>query len=93
MTLPGFEDLPEPVPRERLTHAERVQQLLDAGVHPRTKLPLAGNGRTCGECGNLYLKSAGGGSWWKCSMPGRGHGPDMTKRWPACTAFTERNQP
>lgn len=90
MTLPGFEEFPEPTPVEKLSHAERNQQLIDNGVHPRTKLPLANNGKTCGDCDLLYLKRAGGGQWWKCHMPGRQDGPDMTKRWPACTAFSPK---
>lgn len=88
--LPGFEDFPVPELEEIRTHAQRVQFSIDCGVHPRTKLPLADNGKTCGDCAMLWHKSAGNGSWWKCSMPGRGDGPDMTKRWPACTAFKEK---
>ena len=89
-TLPGFEDLPEPIPAEKLSHKERNDQLIDNGIHPRTHLPILGNGKTCGDCKMLWQKFAGAGSWWKCSMPGRGDGPDMTKRWPACTAFTPK---
>lgn len=101
--LPGFEP-PPPVsaleekhkpPRiqRRLTDAARIE----AGVHPATRMPLANNGKTCGDCALLREKNSGGFHGWKCGTPDprsknhRGDGRDMTKRWPACIAFQPKD--
>lgn len=97
--LPGFDPPsaavvepvgPQPVRiQQRLIDAARIQ----SGIHPATKLPLANDGKTCGDCALLREKFAGNGKWWKCGTPDprsknrRGDGRDMTKRWPACIAF------
>lgn len=94
--LPGFDPPPPPAdaPKpERLTQAQRDRLSLEGGIHPATRMPLAGNGQTCGDCRHLREKFAGAGKWWKCGTPDprsknhRGDGRDMTKRWPACIAF------
>lgn len=98
--LPGFEPpapvvenarkpKPDPTPRRLMDAA-----MIDAGIHPATKMPLANNGKTCGDCALLRLKQ---GQWWKCGTPDprsknhRGDGRDMTKRWPACIAFQPKD--
>ena len=100
--LPGF-DPPPPPPQPTEPKPIRIQQrLIDAariqsGIHPATKLPLANNGKTCGDCALLREKFAGNGKWWKCGTPDprsknrRGDGRDMTKRWPACIAFQPKD--
>lgn len=90
--LPGFA-APDPAPKR--TPGRVAADRITAGVHPVTLLPLAGNGRTCGDCAFLREKHSGGWHGWKCGTPDprsrrRGDGPDVTKRWPACAAFAER---
>lgn len=101
--LPGFDPPPPAGESERKPKPERVQRrlldaaLIDAGTHPATKLPLANNGKTCGDCTLLREKNAGGFNGWKCGTPDprsknhRGDGRDMTKRWPACIAFQPKD--
>lgn len=96
--LPGFDPPPVDAPKaERLPQRERDQLAIANGIHPATRMPLAGNGRTCGDCRFLREKFAGAGKWWKCGTPDprsknhRGDGRDMTKRWPACIAFQPKD--
>ncbi|MEA1264230.1 hypothetical protein MicroSTF_14395 [Microbacterium sp. STF-2] len=97
--LPGFDPPPpaKDAPKaERLPQHERDRLAIEAGIHPATRLRLAENGKTCGDCRWLRRKSAGGWTGWKCGTPDpnsknhRGDGRDMTKRWPACAAFAEK---
>jgi hypothetical protein len=87
--LPGFDPPPPPVDAPK---AERIPQAERRDVKP-VRMPLANNGKTCGDCRFLREKHAGAGKWWKCGTPDprsknhRGDGRDMTKRWPACIAF------
>lgn len=68
---------------------------IQRGGNPVTHLPLLRvtnpeDTRTCGNCGNLYRKDFGSGFVWKCKQaPSRANddGPDVVKRWPACTLF------
>lgn len=99
--LPGFDPPPPPkdAPKaERLPQRERDRLAIAAGIHPATRLPLAGNDKTCGDCAFLRLKGHPSGKhWWKCGTPDpnsknhRGDGRDMTKRWPACAAFKPKD--
>jgi hypothetical protein len=100
MTIPLFDGIPdsdppaaEPAPKlstDRRRTLKR-QALLDAGIHPRTRLPLAGNGKTCGDCAHSELHYAGSAThgYWKCLLAGvtSGPGTDIRKSWPACTAY------
>ena len=94
--LPGFDPpLPADAPKaERLPRRERDQLAIANGIHPATRMPLADNARTCGDCRFLRLKQD---TWWKCGTPDprsknhRGDGRDMTKRWPACIAFQPKD--
>lgn len=65
----------------------RQKRDLDRGVHPATRLPLAGvEGRTCGNCDQRWHKSVKGFEGWKCDEA-RGvsnDGPDIRLWWPAC---------
>ena len=97
--LPGFEAPPpsKDAPKaERMPQWQRDQLAIQSGTHPATRLPLADNGRACGDCAWLREKREGGFHGWKCGTPDprsrnrRGDGRDMTKRWPACIAFKER---
>lgn len=72
--LPGFDTPPPPVdaPRPgRLPQCERDQLSIASGIHPATRMTLANNGKTCGECSFLRAKHAGAGKWWKCGTPDR----------------------
>lgn len=101
--LPGFDPPPPAAERAESHKPPRIQRrlldtaLINSGVHPATKMPLANNGKTCGDCALLREKFAGAGKWWKCGTPDprsknhRGDGRDMTKRWPACIAFQPKD--
>lgn len=98
--LPGFDPPPPPVnaPRaERLPQRERDQLAIAGGIHPATRMPLADNGQTCGDCRFLREKNDRSFHGWKCGTPDprsknhRGDGRDMTKRWPACIAFQPKD--
>jgi hypothetical protein len=101
--LPGFDPPPPHVegprkPRPDSTPRRLIDAaMIDAGIHPATKMPLANNGKTCGDCALLREKHAGGFSGWKCGTPDprsknrRGDGRDMTKRWPACIAYKPKD--
>ena len=94
--LPGFDPPPPSAETDESHKPPRIQRrlldaaLIDSGVHPATKMPLANNGKTCGDCAMVRLKQ---GQWRKGGPPvprsknHRGDGRDMTKRWPACIAF------
>lgn len=68
---------------------------IERGGNPVTHLPLLRasdphDTRECGDCANLYRKDFGSGHAWKCKQaPSRSNddGPDVVKRWPACTLF------
>lgn len=87
--LPGFDPPPEPEPAPTMTPGERAADRIAHGIHPATKLALLPGDRTCGDCGRLWLKvTPSGKQFWKCAaMEVHNDGPDMTKRWPACTLF------
>ena len=68
------------------------------GGNPATHMPLLRladpeNRSTCGSCANLFRKDFGSGHVWKCVRAAQTNndGPDMVKRWPACTLFLPRN--
>ncbi len=100
--LPGFDPPPSLPPSEEAAEPKPIriqrrlidQAMITAGVHPATKMPLADNGKTCGDCALLRQKQE---TWWKCGTPDprsknhRGDGRDMTKRWPACIAFQPKD--
>lgn len=66
--------------------AER-RALIEADYHPLTRLPLAGNGQTCGTCGHAYRS----GRYVKCGKHRDTASPttDVVQRWPACQLWTE----
>lgn len=68
------------------------------GGNPATHMPLLrldnpDNRSTCGGCANLVRKDFGSSHVWKCVRAAQTNndGPDMVKRWPACTLFLPRN--
>lgn len=87
--LPGFDPVPEPEPAPKLTAGERAAARIAAGIHPATKLPILPGDNTCGDCALLWSKwTPSGKHFYKCaSLDLHNDGPDMTRRWPACTAF------
>jgi hypothetical protein len=88
---------PEPAPDpyaglgQDARRTARQRDQIAAGIHPATKLALAGNGRTCGDCAHLVTKPAmGGGPWFKCALQLHdGYGLDIRKKWPACIRWQE----
>lgn len=71
----------------------RRRALLEAGVHPATKLPLVPERGTCADCALFLVRTQGAGRrWFKCARAGVSFGPatDIRKGWPACTAFEPR---
>ena len=87
--LPGI-DPPPPVPNLSADQkrTQRRQELLDAGIHPRTGLPLAENGETCGTCLHHFVRHVGS-DFHKCDLtpPTRGPATDVRVSWPACTGW------
>lgn len=90
--LPGFGPAPEPEPAPKMTPGERAADRIAHGIHPATKLALAGNGKTCGDCARLWDKwTPSGKHFYKCaSMEMHNDGPDITKSWPACSLFKQK---
>lgn len=91
--LPGMEavEVIEPAERVKLTRGQRNRLSLERGVHPITGAPLRGQG-TCGECKHAFLHDSPfvAFSGWKCDLNvTHGAATDLTKSWPACTAFQE----
>lgn len=66
--------------------------LIEAGVHPATKLGLLEGDKTCGDCVFSLPVHHRTKTYWKCEKAGLSHGAgtDIRKSWPACTAFEER---
>mgnify|MGYP007112265926 CR=1 FL=1 len=87
--LPGFDPAPEPEPRVKLTSGQKSAERISRGIHPASKLPLLPGDNTCGDCGRLWEKwTPSGKHFYKCSaMNLHNDGPDMTKKWPACTLW------
>ena len=88
-TLPGFEPPPEAEAPPKLTPGERAADRIAHGIHPATKLALLPGDKTCGDCLSLWEKwTPSGKHFYKCAaMNLTNDGPDMTKRWPACTMY------
>ena len=65
----------------------RNNNMIAAGIHPATKMPLAGNGEKCGTCVAAYKVN----KWWKCGLVPLTFGPgtDIRKSWPACVKWEE----
>lgn len=105
MTVPLFDGFPDPEPPPDpyagLGHDARrtakQRDMIAAGQHPATRLPLANNGRTCGDCEHFVIKDTGRRRrWFKCGKQLHGDplwpiGTDLRKSWPACTAWAESN--
>jgi hypothetical protein len=60
----------------------RRKNMLERGIHPATRLPLANNGETCGTC----VHSRKNWRFWKCELVELTFGPgtDIRVSWPAC---------
>ena len=82
-------DMPNAVMPKRLSadarRTWRRKNLLESGIHPATKLPLANNGETCGTC----IHSRKHWRYWKCDLVEMTFGPgtDIRVSWPACVRF------
>lgn len=80
-------DLSDLSPDQRRTI--RRNEMLAAGIHPTTKLPLRQlGGETCRTCALLRRRKLGG-TYWKCSAVYMTGGPatDVRVSWPACTKW------
>lgn len=89
--------LPFDLPPERLADPPvsadrrrtiRNRSMLAAGVHPATRRPITGDGRTCGDCRHSYRVDHRDRQWWKCELhrlgPSRCASSDIRVSWPAC---------
>lgn len=83
-----LDTFPHRVSEDRLLTAAR-RALVDAGYHPLTRLPLAGNGETCRTCRHL---DGDVGRYRKCGRHHRtaSRHTDVVLSWPACTAWEPR---
>lgn len=79
-----------------LTRRRKLEIAL--GGNPATHMPLLnltvkGDTRTCGSCANLVRKETMTGHVFKCvrARQTNNDGPDIVKRWPACTLYLTRN--
>lgn len=62
----------------------RNRAFIARGVHPATRVALAGNGETCGTCA-LSVAKRRGKVYFKCSLRVTcGAATDIRKFWPAC---------
>ena len=60
---------------------------LARGVHPVTRLALAGGDHTCGECDHAIVNRCAR-NYYKCDLNvSRGPVTDIRLSWPACTAW------
>lgn len=65
----------------------RNKALLERGVHPVTRLALAGDGHTCGDCANHVARSFSK-TYHKCRLnETAGPATDIRVSWPACTQW------
>lgn len=83
---------PAPAPAEKLSADRRrtlnQKRLLSEGTHPATKLPLAGNGETCGSCAHHDIHERWPRRWHKCEYTATsGAGSDIRVSWPACVRW------
>lgn len=84
---------PELSAGQRLTIRNR--EMIANGRHPATRLPLAGNGETCGTCAHHHALSSYRGTrtvvWHKCDAHRLGQSAsahsDIRVSWPACTQW------
>ena len=73
----------------------RNRELLDAGIHPATRLPLPVEGTgTCGDCAHHHAyRESPPRVWHKCDLHrlGQSHSAasDIRVSWPACSAWQE----
>ncbi|NUO58977.1 MAG: hypothetical protein HOV78_20135 [Hamadaea sp.] len=67
----------------------RRRALLEQGIHPITKRPVAPEAGTCGDCVHLLTKDRYPHRWFKCdlTLDRLAQGPDVRKSYPACAAF------
>jgi hypothetical protein len=81
---------------------ERARELLAAGIHPLTRLPLHVNaappdrvspGLRCRDCSHRYLANNPHGDYWKCDQAahqGGSEASDCRGWWSACRLFEQR---
>ena len=72
----------------KMRHAWRLK----IGIHP-FGLPLANNGKTCGDCIHAIAFQAGA-RWYKCDLMKNtgGTATDLKVGWPACVKWEERKK-
>jgi hypothetical protein len=91
--LPGEPDVDVNAPglSEGRRRTLRNQGLIEAGIHPATRLALR-DGATCGSCAHLVTNGGRRGrSWFKCGLVPvtSGPGTDVRLSWPACQRWDE----
>ena len=95
MSLFELPPLPDPGPVERLSAGRRLtirnNGLLAAGIHPATRVPLAGTDETCGSCVHHHAYDYHNGRFHKCDLHGLGEShsaaSDVRVSWPAGTRW------
>lgn len=89
--VPELPDMADMSPTRRLTARRRL--MIESGIHPRTRLPLADNGETCGTCAHYLSGQYQATFLRKCDWSPLTHGPatDVRVGWPACTAWEARS--
>lgn len=99
MTEPLFPEYPDPqVPEQTRGEKLRARQQvwIDDGMHPLTKLPLANNGHTCGDCiHRVRVSSPAGNRFPKCDLTSmsRCEQSDCRAWWPACISWEPKQPP
>lgn len=93
MTDQLFPGYPDPEPKPEMSTGQRMrarqQAAIDHGTHPLTKLPLAHNDHTCGDCLHRVRNER---HYPKCDQTSmsRSEVSDCRAWWPACIAWTAR---
>lgn len=80
----------EPLSADRRRTARAALRIAN-GIHPFTRLPLAGNGESCGTCANLVREHHNSRTYFKCGLytSTAGPGTDLRLRWPACKLWSD----
>lgn len=98
MTDMLFDGYPDPERPPELTTGQKIrnrqQKYIDQGVHPLSRLKLAGNGHTCADCVHRILVGGHAKSYPKCDQTSMSNSEtsDCRAWWPACTAWTPRQE-
>ena len=87
----GPADEPEKLSADR-RRTLKQRALIDAGIHPATRVALLPDGETCGTCVH-FKRRRYSKTYFKCALvpDTRGAGSDIRKSLPACIQWEEGN--